>query len=88
MKIKNNKIKYFNEKNIINKYLLRKNYLKSFFIFFKYISVFACIFFLGNEIFINYLDILENLKSNSIENKLILLKASRGIGLEEIVKYL
>ena len=64
MKIKNNKIKYFNEKNVINKYLLRKNYLKSFFIFFKYISVFACIFFLGNEIFINYLDILENLKSN------------------------
>ena len=32
--------------------------------------------------------LIENLKSNSIENKLILLKASRGIGLEEIVKYL
>ena len=34
------------------------------------------------------LSLIEYLNTNSIEQKLILLKASRGIGLEEIVKYL
>jgi len=33
-------------------------------------------------------DLITYIKSNAIENKLILLKASRGIGLEEVVAYL
>lgn len=45
--------------NLMNKYLLRRKYFN---FFFKYILIFSCIFFLGNEIFKNYFDIIEDLK--------------------------
>lgn len=43
----------------------------------------------NNELFFESKnELIEHLKSNEISNKLILLKASRGIGLEAIVEYL
>jgi hypothetical protein len=48
----------------MNKYFLSKKSTKLYFLYLKYILVFACVFFLGNKILENKFDIFEILKLN------------------------
>ena len=48
----------------MNKFFLSKKSTKLYFLYLKYIFIFACIFFLGNKISENKFDIFETLKLN------------------------